>query len=67
MLVWHARRMRIAIASDHAGFRLKQVVRRHLDSHGHEVTDHGTPRRRCTSASQFPGTKVKPAAAAWPP
>lgn len=34
--------MRIAIASDHAGFRLKQVVRAHLEANGHEVTDLGT-------------------------
>ena len=34
--------MRIAIASDHAGFRLKGVVARHLRGGGHEVTDLGT-------------------------
>lgn len=34
--------MRIAIASDHAGFRLKQVVHAHLEANGHEVTDLGT-------------------------
>jgi ribose 5-phosphate isomerase B len=32
----------IAIASDHAGFRLKAVVTEHLRAAGHEVTDHGT-------------------------
>jgi ribose 5-phosphate isomerase B len=34
--------VRIAIASDHAGFRMKALVAEHLTSTGHEVTDHGT-------------------------
>ena len=34
--------MRIAIASDHAGFKLKQVVHAHLVDLGHEVHDLGT-------------------------
>lgn len=34
--------MRIAIGSDHAGFELKERVRRELESLGHEVTDVGT-------------------------
>ncbi len=34
--------MRIAIGSDHAGFVLKEVVKRHLTSLGHEVLDCGT-------------------------
>jgi ribose 5-phosphate isomerase B len=34
--------MRIAIASDHAGFRLKAVVAEHLRSSGHQVDDLGT-------------------------
>ena len=34
--------MKIAIASDHAGFALKQDVRAHLEDLGHEVTDLGT-------------------------
>ena len=34
--------MRIAIASDHAGFRMKALVSEHLRANGHEVTDHGT-------------------------
>jgi ribose 5-phosphate isomerase B len=34
--------VRIAIASDHAGFRMKALVAEHLTSGGHEVTDHGT-------------------------
>jgi ribose 5-phosphate isomerase B len=34
--------VRIAIASDHAGFRLKGVVAEHLRAQGHDVTDLGT-------------------------
>lgn len=34
--------MRIAVASDHAGYRLKGVVAAHLAEGGHEVVDLGT-------------------------
>ena len=34
--------VRIAIASDHAGYRLKSVVAAHLADAGHEVLDMGT-------------------------
>jgi ribose 5-phosphate isomerase B len=34
--------MRIAVASDHAGFRLKQLVADHLRAAGHEIEDLGT-------------------------
>jgi ribose 5-phosphate isomerase B len=34
--------MKIAIGSDHAGFRYKQEIIDHLRSVGHEVTDFGT-------------------------
>ena len=34
--------MRIALASDHAGFRLKSFLVRHLGEQGHDVTDVGT-------------------------
>lgn len=34
--------MRIAIGSDHAGFRSKETIRHHLEALGHEVTDLGT-------------------------
>jgi len=34
--------MRIAIASDHAGYRLKERIKRHLEERGHEVVDFGT-------------------------
>lgn len=34
--------MRIAVASDHAGFELKQVLVAFLRDEGHDVEDHGT-------------------------
>ncbi len=34
--------MRIAIASDHAGFRYKTVISEHLAASGHDVVDFGT-------------------------
>jgi ribose 5-phosphate isomerase B len=34
--------MRIALASDHAGFRYKTLIERQLREHGHEVVDFGT-------------------------
>jgi ribose 5-phosphate isomerase B len=34
--------MRIAVGSDHAGYRLKQVLAEHLAGRGHEVEDLGT-------------------------
>jgi ribose 5-phosphate isomerase B len=36
------RAMRIAVASDHAGFRMKGLVAEHLANLGHEVLDLGT-------------------------
>jgi ribose 5-phosphate isomerase B len=35
--------MRIAIGSDHAGFRLKELLKEHSASLGHEVADYGCP------------------------
>jgi len=34
--------MKIAIGSDHAGFRYKELVKAHLAAGGHEVRDFGT-------------------------
>jgi ribose 5-phosphate isomerase B len=34
--------MKIAIGSDHAGFRYKEMIREHLAQLGHDVTDLGT-------------------------
>jgi ribose 5-phosphate isomerase B len=33
---------RIAIAADHAGYRLKEVIKTYLEAAGHEVSDFGT-------------------------
>lgn len=34
--------MKIAVASDHAGYRYKEVIKQHLLQIGHEVVDFGT-------------------------
>lgn len=34
--------MRIAIASDHAGYRYKEMLKKHLSEGGHELVDFGT-------------------------
>lgn len=33
--------MRVHIATDHAGFELKEHLRQHLSAEGHDVIDHG--------------------------
>lgn len=52
--------MRIAIASDHAGFRYKTLLARHLAERGHEVVDFGTSSPDPVDYPDF----VRPAAAA---
>jgi len=37
--------MKIAIGSDHAGFRYKEIIREYLSRQGHEVVDFGTTSR----------------------
>jgi len=37
-----AEKMKIALGSDHAGYRLKQTVGEHLRSQGHQIEDLGT-------------------------
>ena len=34
--------MKIAVASDHGGFALKELVKKHLEERGAEVLDLGT-------------------------
>ena len=43
--------MRVAVAADHAGFALKEVLRQHLASRGHEVLDLGA---RDDAPSDYP-------------
>lgn len=38
------RRMRFAVASDHAGYALKEFIKKKLFEYGHEVVDFGTDR-----------------------
>lgn len=52
--------MRIAVASDHAGFALKEEIKEILTGQGHEVVDFGAP---STDAVDLPDT-VYPAALA---
>ncbi len=35
-------KMQIAIGSDHAGFRYKEIIKKHLTAQGHKVRDYGT-------------------------
>jgi ribose 5-phosphate isomerase B len=43
--------MRVALASDHAGFDLKEVVKAHLQARGHQVLDLGA---RDRTPSDYP-------------
>lgn len=52
--------MRIAIASDHAGFRYKGILARHLAALGHDAVDFGTSSTEPVDYPDF----VHPAAAA---
>ena len=52
--------MRIAIASDHAGFRYKTILTKHLASLGHEVKDFGTSSEESVDYPDF----IRPAAEA---
>ncbi|MBN1780479.1 ribose 5-phosphate isomerase B [bacterium] len=52
--------MKIAIASDHAGFRYKEAIKKHLTQKGLEVLDFGTD---SDSACDYPDF-VRPAAEA---
>ena len=52
--------MKIAIASDHAGFKYKERISRHLVRAGHEVVDFGTTSTESVDYPDF----IHPAAAA---
>jgi len=52
--------MKIAIASDHAGFEYKEAVKKYLTERGHEVEDFGT---RSTESCDYPDY-IRPAAEA---
>lgn len=52
--------MKIAIASDHAGFAYKQLICAHLEREGHEVVDFGT---RSPESCDYP-LFIRPAAEA---
>jgi ribose 5-phosphate isomerase B len=51
---------RIAIGSDHAGFRYKEAIKRHLATGGYQVTDVGT---HSTESTDYP-TWIRPVAEA---
>jgi ribose 5-phosphate isomerase B len=50
--------MRIALASDHAGYRYKALLAEHLAARGHEVVDFGTSSEDAVDYPDF----IKPAA-----
>lgn len=52
--------MKIAVASDHAGFSYKKVIAEHLRARGHEVVDFGTDSEESVDYPDF----IHPAAAA---
>lgn len=52
--------MKIAIASDHAGFEYKEAIREWLLAHGHEVKDFGTFSNQSVDYPDF----IRPAAEA---
>jgi len=52
--------MKIAIASDHAGFRYKERIKKHLAESSHEVVDFGTDSEESVDYPRL----IRPAAAA---
>ncbi|HDQ44231.1 MAG TPA: ribose-5-phosphate isomerase [bacterium] len=52
--------MRIALASDHAGYRYKEAIKKHLHDNGFEVDDFGT---RTDASCDYPDF-IRPAAEA---
>lgn len=43
--------MKISVASDHAGYKLKEAIKEHLSNAGHEVIDFGTD---STESTDYP-------------
>ena len=43
--------MKVVIGSDHAGYSLKEAIKKHLEAAGHEVMDKGT---NDTSSCHYP-------------
>jgi len=50
--------MKIAIASDHAGYRYKEAIKSHLEERGHEAVDFGTDSEESVDYPTF----IRPAA-----
>ncbi|WP_411827964.1 ribose 5-phosphate isomerase B [Luteolibacter sp. AS25] len=50
--------MKISLGADHAGYKLKEVIRKHLVSLGHEIDDFGTHDDEAVDYTDF----VRPAA-----
>jgi ribose 5-phosphate isomerase B len=55
--------MRIAVASDHAGYRYKTFVADHLRRAGHEVVDFGAPSEETVDYPDFVGKAARAVAA----
>ncbi|MFQ5349279.1 MAG: ribose 5-phosphate isomerase B [Thermoanaerobaculia bacterium] len=55
--------MKIALASDHAGFAYKQKIARHLRDSGHEVVDYGTDSEESVDYPLFIGPAADAVAA----
>lgn len=45
--------MKIAIGSDHAGFRLKEEIKNHLQSKGYDIKDFGTESDKSVDYSHY--------------
>jgi ribose 5-phosphate isomerase B len=56
----------IAVASDHAGFDLKEILKRDLQAAGHEVLDFGTNSAQSVDYPDFGQTLAEAIAAVTP-
>ena len=55
--------MRIAVAADHAGYRLKTVVVAHLTAAGHDIADRGTGSEAPVDSPRFCAAAAREVAA----